>query len=786
MKESDMKSINKVAVLGTGIMGSQIAAHLSNAKVPVYAFDISQEVAEKGIRFAEKLKPAPFYNPRTIDLITPMNYDDHLEKIAECDWVIEAISERLDWKQGLYEKVIPHLKSDAILTTNTSGISISDLAAQIPADIRQRFFITHFFNPPRYMKLLEIIPHEDTDSENIRMMIPFFEEVLGKGIVWAKDTPNFVANRIGVYGMMVTLEEARKRKLSVEDVDLLTGTLIGHPKSATFRTADVVGLDTLAFVAKNAYDKCPDDPERDVFKIPDYLQKMIDNGWLGQKSGKGFYQKVGKGKIHSLDIDTLEYTPQQKKKFSGVRLAKQFVNPGEKIKALARSEDVAGEFTWEVFARTLTYCASLVGEIADDIVNIDRAMKWGFGWEMGPFEIWDTLGVEKSLARMKGDGKRIPGWVDQMVSSGNGSFYTWSANGVQLYWDVKEMAYKPVPIHKKAVTFNILKKSGNLIRKNWSGSVVDLGDGIAGVEFHSVLKPELNPIDGSVMETMQFARDWVEENKYKGLVISGDSVHFSAGANLNLILFAAYRKDWDGIENLTRQMQDVLQGLRFAPFPVIAAPYGMALGGGFEIIGACDRIVAAAELYCGLVEVGVGLIPGGGGNLRMLSNLTEKIKTHVPGAFPIVQKAFETIGFAKVSSSAKHAQSLGYLRKGDSIVINRDHLLYEAKQVALQMSENYEPPEVQKFKLPGVSGRLVLDSSIKGFIKAGKISEHDGFIASKLAYVLTGGEKGGPFSPVDEQYLLDIEREVFVSLCGEEKTIQRIKYMLKKGKPLRN
>lgn len=780
-----MKTIQTIAVLGTGVMGGQIAAHLSNAGYKVYAFDMTQEISEKGIDFTRKIKPNAFYNPKSAELITPMNYDDHLKNIAECDWVLEAITERIDWKLALYEKVIPFLKDDAILTSNTSGISTEELAESLPDNLKKRFFITHFFNPPRYMKLVEIIPNTKTDRNNINMLIPLLEDSLGKGVVHANDTPNFIANRIGVYGMMVTLREAKKRKLRVEDVDGLTGSLIGHPKSATFRTADVVGLDTLAFVAKNAFDKCVDDSEREIFDIPDYLTTILENGWLGQKSGQGFYKKISKGNIHSLDLESLEYCPQEKKRFTGVRLARQNIDLQKKIKTLTWSNDIAGEFTWEVFVKTLIYSAKLNSVISNDLVNIDRAMRWGFGWELGPFEIWDTIGLCKSIDRMKGEGRTIPEWVDKMLKNGHTSFYKYSDGALQ-YYDMKSEKYQFVSTHKKEISFRSKKARKNVIKKNWSASIVDLGEGIAGVEFHSVLKPELNPIDGSIIETLHYANHWVQSNGYKGLVISGDAVHFSAGANLNLILNASMRKDWDAIDEMTASMQQVLQGLKYSPFPVVAAPFGMTLGGGFEIIGATNKIVASAELYCGLVEVGVGLIPGSGGNLRMLSNMSKRIKSPMPGAFPVVQKVFETVGFAKISSSAKEAMALGYLEKDDKIILNRNHLLWEAQQTAIELSRDFVTPDEETFKLPGVSGRLVIEGSIKGFLKSGKISEHDALIAKKLAFVLTGGKKGGPFTPVSEQYLLDIEREAFISLCGEKKTLDRIKFMLTKGKPLRN
>jgi len=777
--------IEKVAVLGTGVMGAQIAAHLTNANIPVLGFDISQEVAVKGVEASIKLNPSAYYNPKTASMITAVNYDDHIKQISECDWIIEVIAERLDWKQNLYSKIQPHVKKNAIITSNTSGISAAELISEMDDDMAKRFFITHFFNPPRYMKLVEIISSEKTDLSIIPPMAEFLETTLGKGVVYAKDTPNFIANRIGVYGMMVTLDVARKKKISIEDVDALTGTLIGRPKSATFRTSDIVGLDTMCFVANTAYEKCTDDPEKDIFKIPEYLQKMVDNKWLGQKSKQGFYKKIDKGVIHSIDLDTLEYSPQSKKRYAGVRLAKEHTTVGGRVKALVNSDDTAGQFIWEVTSKALLYSADSLDEIADDLVNIDRAMRWGFGWEMGPFEIWDAIGVCESVSRMQAENKTIPGWVSTLISTGNTTFYK-RLDGFNCYWDKNKEDYRPIPSSSKELSFANFKYNGSLIQDHWSASIVDLGDGVAGVELHSVLKADLNPIDGSILQTIYNAQEWVKLNGYKGLVISSDGANFCAGANLNLILNSAYRKDWDELNLTIKTMQDILQSLRFAPFPVIAAPFGMVLGGGFEVIGACDRIVAAGESYIGLVEVGVGLIPGAGGNLRMISNLRGKNKSSLPGAFPIIKKAFETIGFAKVATSAKEAQVIGYLQKDDQIVVNRHHILSEAKNAVIAMTDNYTVPEMESFKLPGKSGRLVLEGTLKGLVKAGKISEHDALIGRKLGIVLTGGEKGGPFSAVDEQYLLDIEREAFISLCGEQKSIERIEYMLKRGKPLRN
>jgi len=771
--------IKKVAVLGSGVMGAQIAAHIANAKIPVYMFDMNQELSEKGKQASLKIKPHAFFESKNADLITPMNYDDHLSKIEECDWVVEVIAERLDWKKGLYKKIESLKIDNLIITSNTSGLSASNLVDEMSDDFKKRFFITHFFNPPRYMKLVEIIKTKFTEDEFISPITAFLEESLGKGVVYAKDTPNFIANRIGVYGMMVTLDSTLKYKFSVEDVDALTGTLIGRPKSATYRTADVVGLDTLAFVAKTGYDRCLDDLERDVFQIPDFLSKMLDNKWLGQKSGQGFYKKIDRGVIHSLDLDTLEYTPQNKKRFTGIKLAREHTNMQDRFNALLYSSDDAGKFVWEITAKTLIYSANRLGEVSDDIVNIDRAMKWGFGWDIGPFKLWDNIGLVKSTKKMQSEGYKVPVWIDDMIASGHTSFYDFIDKKDSYY---SSDGYKEIVKNKKDQSFNVLKKNGKLIKKGWSASLVDLDDGVAGVEFHSVLKEDLNPIDGSIIEMLDFASDWIVENDYKGLVISGDAPNFSAGANLNLILNAAEAKDFESIEHISKFMQDTMQKLRFSPFPVVAAPFGLVLGGGYEAIGACDAIIAASESYIGLVEVGVGLIPGAGGNLRMLSNWKSK------AGIQASMKAFEVISnpIKGTSRSAQQAKSLGYLRDNDKIVMNRDHLLSTAKDHVIRLSENYKTPEVETFRLLGATGRLPIELGIKSFLKKGNISEHDALIGRKLAYVLTGGNKAGPLSTVDEQYLLDIEREAFVSLSSEQKTIDRISYMLKKGKPLRN
>ena len=779
-----MLVIKNVAVLGAGVMGSQIAAHCANAGLNVYAFDMNQEISEGGIEKSTKIKPKAFYDKKDISLIKCYNYDDHLEKLKECDWIIEVIAERLDWKKDLYKKISPFIDKQ-ILTSNTSGISLEELSSDMDDKLKKNFFITHFFNPPRYMKLVEFIYTDANSTDLIKSMANFMENKLGKGVVYAKDTPNFIANRIGVFGMMVTVNEAIKNKINIEDVDGLTGTLIGRPKSATFRTADVVGLDVMEFVAKTAYDKCIDDPYREQYVIPDPIKKLIKDGNLGQKSGAGFYKKIDKGVIHVLDFETLEYRPINKKKFKAVALAKEQNSLEGKLRAAVFSDDDAGKFLWSIISKSLLYCSDLVGEVSDDIVNIDNALRWGFGWEKGPFELWDILGFETVIDKMKEDNLKISDWILNMHNQEKKSFYKYdSINQLQYCKDKND--YTKIDSPENRLTFAQFSRNNKVIKKDWSASMIDIDDGVLGVELHSVLKPDFNPLDGSMVSVLESAVEWVKENNYKGLVISGDGVNFSAGANLNLILNAADRKEWDLIDRMTKTMQDTFQSLRFAPFPVVAAPFGFVLGGGYEICGSCDRIVAASESYIGLVEVGMGIIPGAGGNLRMLNNVSDSVKTMMPGSFPVVQKVFETVGFGRVATSAKEAKKLSYLRKDDRFIMNRSDLLYEAKKEVLNMAEGYKTPEVREFKLPGASGRLVVDSTIKGFVKSKKITEHDAVVGKKLAYVLTGGDKGGPFSPVDEQYLLDIEREAFISLCGEQKTIERIQYFLKKGKPLRN
>ena len=778
--------IEKVAVLGAGVMGAQLAGHLANAGIPSLLFDISQELAEKGVEVLGKLKPAPLYKPKNSQLITPCNYDDHLELLKEADWILEAVAERLDIKEKVFGNIAPHLKDTVIISSNTSGIPLAELMSTLPEKFRSRFLITHFFNPPRYMRLLELVKGAETDQEVYDFIADFSENVLGKGIVHAKDTPNFIGNRIGVYGMMKTIQQALEMNMTVEEVDKLTGTIVGRAKSATFRTADIVGLDTLAHVTQTSYDKGEGDEQRNLFQVPDVLKNLIEAGNLGQKTKAGFYKKIDKGVIHSLNLQTGEYSAQKKVRFDGFRLAKDRQTVGEKITALTYSDDKAGKFFWEILSATLIYAANRIPEISDDIVNVDNAMKWGYGWELGPFETWDAIGVRRAVERMKAEGKTVPAWVTEMLASGRTSFYDFE-DGARTYYDMTAKNFAAVPLSDKAIFLKLEKQKGNLIKRGWSASLIDLGDGVIDVEFHSVLTPGFNPIDGSVLDMVNQGLDLIYSGNYKGMVLGHQNGNFSVGANLALILGYAENGEYDNLNNTSKLFQDITQRIRFSPAPVVAVPFQFCFGGGFEITAPAAHRVASAETYIGAVEVGVGLIPGAGGNLRLLLNLFANAGKRPMSPFQTAQKAFETIGFAKVATSGEEAKFVGYFLKTDTIVLNSEHLIKVAKDKVLELIDGYEPPAYRDdIKLPGSGGRTVLNLAIKGFKMQGKLSDHDEKIGQKLAYVLTGGDKAGLTKKVDEQYLLDIEREAFVSLAGEPLSQARMKHMLKTGKPLRN
>ena len=779
-------SINKVAVLGAGTMGAQIAGHFSNAGIPSLLFDINTELATKGVETLTALRPAPLYTPKNTDLIDACTYDKDLEKIKDVDLVIEAVAENLDIKHSVYKSIIPHLRDDVIISSNTSGIPLSDLIDVFPEKLKSRFLITHFFNPPRYMRLLELVKGSQTDEKVYKMLETIGENVLGKGIVHAKDTPNFIGNRIGVHGANNAIKLAIEMGLSVEEVDKLTGTLVGRPKSGIFRTVDVVGLDVQANVSATSYNNLEEDESREVLKAPEILLKLIEDGRLGQKTKAGFYKKTDDG-ILSIDLKTGEYKEQKKVVFDSYRAAKNFQNVGDRIRSLAFNNDKAGKFFWEITADSLIYSANRIPEISDDIINIDNAMKWGYGWELGPFECWDAMGVRSTVNRMKKENKSVPNWVNDMLLSGRETFYQ-TKDGETTYFDVISSSVKSIQNDPNIINLNIEKSSQNLIKKDWSASLIDLGDGVLNVEFHSALQPTLNPIDSSMGEVMSDAMDLLDSDKFKGLVIGHQGANFCAGANLANMIQTIDAGDFDKIEASIKQFQDLMQRIRFSKWPVVAAPHHLALGGGFEISAPATHRVALGELYMGAVEIGVGLVPGAGGNLRILLNMIENSGSGMLNAFQVSQKAFETIAFAKVSRSAIEAKKLGYLLKTDTVILNNDQRIKAAKDKAVELlNDGYEAPRYRDdLKLPGSGGRTAMAIAVKGFKAQGKISEHDELIAKKLAYILTGGDKAGLTKSVDEQYLLDIEREAFVSLTGEKLSQDRIRFMLKAGKPLRN
>ena len=767
-------------------MGAQLSGHLANAGIESYLFDMNLELAEQGKESLTSLKPAPLYKPKNGDLVTPCTYESDIDKISEVDWVLEAVAERLEIKEALFRDLLPHLKDTAILTSNTSGIPLSKLAQDLPEGLKERFMITHFFNPPRYMQLLELVRGEHTSDDTYSTMIEFGESVLGKGIVHAKDTPNFIGNRIGVYGLMATVNIAIEKGLTVEQVDTLTGTISGRPKSATFRTADVVGLDTLKNVALTTYNLAKGDEERDMFQIPEILETLIKSNRLGQKTKAGFYRKNEDRSIDSVDLKTGEYSRQKKVRFDCFRVAKDHQKLVEKLKALVYGDDNGAMYLWEVTAKTLIYSANRIPEISNDIVNVDNAMKWGFAWELGPFEGWDAIGVRRSVDRMTSEGKKVPAWVTKMLETGRETFYR-IENGERTYWDPIDNVPVVMKQHPKSLNLAIHKSAGNTLKRDISASVNDIGDGILNVEFHSILQPALNPIDGSYLAMINHALDLIDSGDYKAMVLGHQGQNFCAGANLNLLLELSKYKQWDALEFAIRSLQDTTQRIRFSTGPIVAVPFQLTLGGGVEIVQPAAHRVAAAETYIGLVEVGVGLIPGGGGHLRMILNAFEDENVGRMGAFQKIQKAFETIGFAKVATSADHAKSIGYLRQDDTVTLNRDFLLWTAKNKAIELAGDYQAPKYRDdLKLPGSGGRTALKIALKGFKVQGKISEHDMKIGENIAFILTGGDKGGLTKSVDEQYLLDIEREAFISLCGEKLTRDRISHMLKKGKPLRN
>jgi len=803
-----MMRIAKAAVLGAGTMGAQIAAHLANAGVPTLLLDIvpgelspeeqakgftlaSPQVrnrfARNGFEGAKKAKPAAFFTPDAASLISVGNLDDDLTKLKDCDLIVEAVVENLDIKRSLFERIEQHRRPGSIIASNTSGIPIHLLADGRSEDFKQHFLGVHFFNPPRYLHLVEIIRTEWTKPEVSCFLFGFLDQRLGKGVVPAKDRPNFIANRIGTFGALYTIKTMLEDGYSIEEVDKITGPTVGRPKSATFRTFDLVGLDVFTHVIKNLYEALPEDEERDMFVVPDVLAKMVERGLLGNKTKAGFYRKQkGQGdktEIWTLDTATIDYRPAQKAKLPSLDMAKNIEDAPERIRALTWGKDRVGAFLWKTLSKTLIYAAKRIPEIADNVVEVDRAMRWGFGWELGPFEVWDAIGVEKSVARMKEEGATLPSNVEQMIASGATSFYK-NENGQQFYFDFSAGRYVPLVEQPGVLILKSIKEQKGVIKKNAGASLIDIGDGVACLEFHS----KMNAIGGDTLQMLKFALSEVEKN-FVGLVVGNQGTNFCVGANIMLMLMEAQEENWEELDMMVRVFQNSTMSLRYSPKPVVVAPFQMVFGGGCEMVLHADRVRAAGETYIGLVEVGVGIIPAGGGTKEMLVRALDAIPKGAEDAdpFPFVKRAFETIALAKVATSAEEARSLGFLSADDTVSMNTDRLIADAKKEVLSLAASgYVAPQQRTDILAlGNSALSTLKLGVHQMKRAGYISDHDAEIGTQLARILTGGDLNHP-TRVSEQYMLDLEREAFLKLVSTRKTQERIAQMLKTGKPLRN
>jgi 3-hydroxyacyl-CoA dehydrogenase len=803
-----MIRFEKAAVLGAGTMGAQIAAHLANAGIPTLLLDIApreltaeesarglalesrevrDRVARAGLEAAKKAKPAAFFAPSAAALVSVGNFEDDMPRLKDCDIIVEAVVENLEIKRRLFEQVERHRRPGSVVASNTSGIPIRQIAEGFSEDFRRHFLGMHFFNPPRYLHLVELIGTEWTSPEVSCATYGFLDRRLGKGVVPAKDRPNFIANRIGTFGALVTLHTLAEDGYTIEEVDRITGPALGRPKSATFRTFDIVGLDVLTHVARNLHEAVPDDEERAVYRLPEFVERMVNQGILGDKTKGGFYQKRrGEGEqkeIWTLDVATLEYRPPQKPKFPSLEAAKTVEDTRARVKSLFWGKDRVGEFLWKTSSRVFAYAANRIPEIADTVVEVDRAMKWGFGWELGVFEAWDAVGVEKVVARWKDEGKAVPQNVQRMLDAGASSFYK-TEGGQQFFFDFQSSEYRAVADRPGVVVLKSLKERAGVIKKNAGASLVDLGDGVACLEFHS----KMNSIGGDTLQMVKAALSEVEKN-FVGLVVGNQGQNFSVGANLMLVLLGAQEEDWEELDLAIRAFQQATMSLRYSAKPVVVAPFQMTFGGGCEMTLHADRARAAAETYIGLVEVGVGLIPAGGGTKEVLVRALDSIPAGVTEAdpFPFVKRAFETIAMAKVATSAEEAKQLGFLREEDSYSMNSDRLIADAKQEVLALAAaGYTRPQQRADVLAlGNSALSTIKLGIHQMKRGGFISDHDALIGEKLAKVLTGGDLNHQ-TRVSEQYLLDLEREAFLSLCGQRKTQERIAHMLKTGKPLRN
>ncbi|MEY4603747.1 MAG: hypothetical protein RIT43_1039 [Bacteroidota bacterium] len=799
------RHIKKVAVLGSGVMGSRIACHFANVGcevllLDIVPFELTEEETKKGLTKEHitvrnrivnqsldntlKSNPSAIYRKSFAKRITTGNFEDDMDKIATCDWIIEVVVERLDIKKQVFDNVEKHRKQGTLITSNTSGIPIHMMLEGRSDDFKKHFCGTHFFNPPRYLQLLEIIPTASTDVTVVEFLMEYGAKILGKKTVLCKDTPAFIANRVGVFSIMALFHAVNELGLTVDEVDKLTGPVLGRPKSATFRTCDVVGLDTLVHVANGLKANCPNDEENALFELPEFISKMVENNWLGSKSGQGFYKKVrladGKSEIHSLDLQTLEYRPSQKVKFATLEMTKPVDDLKQRTKMLFAGMDKAGDFYRKLFGGLFAYVSNRLPEITDDIYKIDDALKAGFGWELGPFETWDIIGFEQGLKLISDVNKTVASWITEMKNGGFTSFYK-IENGKKQYFDVATKSYKTIPGTEDLIILDALR-SENKVWGNSDVTIVDLGDGILNLEFHT----KMNTIGGGVIEGMNKAMDLAERD-YKGLVIYNTGQNFSAGANVGMIFMMAIEQDYDELNFAVKAFQDAMMRVRYSNIPVVVAPHNLALGGSCEMSMHADKVVAHAELYMGLVEFGVGVIPGGGGTKEFAKRLSEELKD---GDIKInrMRERFLTIGQAKVSTSAYEAFDLGYLRPGiDEVVVSRDYQLARAKAAALELAEKgYVAPKREKnITVMGKEGLGIVYVGANSMLSGNYMSDHDRVISEKLGFVLCGGDLSEN-TVVSEQYLLDLERRAFVELCAERKTMERLESILKQGKILRN
>src|SRR5579875_328473 len=768
-----MRLIQRVAVLGAGTMGSRIAAHFANAGIPSLLLDVSTELAKKGVENAAKQRPGGFFLDSLTSLVSPGNFESDLARIGDCDWILEAVVENLEIKRALLKKVEALRKPDSIVSTNTSGIPLRQISEGFSPAFRRHFLGTHFFNPPRYLHLLEMIPGADTDREILDFVSSFADKRLGKGVVPCKDTPNFIANRIGSFFGGTVAKIAAEGDYTVEEVDAITGPLIGLPNSASFRLLDIVGLDVWAFVGTNLYHAVPEDRWRDRYLMTDAQKKMIERGWLGEKSGQGFYKRVGKEKeIYAIDLHTLEYHPAAKVKFPSAEAARNIEDLGERLRMLVKSDDRVGSFLWRLYSDLFLYSAEMVPQISDRIVEIDRAMRWGYAHKLGPFELWDALGFEDVCRRLEAEQREIPENIQKMRRAGAASLYRAADSdgrpGTE-YFDLVCTRYAALEQRPGIVSLSDLKRARGVVKQNAGASLIDVGDGVLCVEFHS----KMNSLGEDQISMLQAGLEETQKN-FEAMIIANQGENFSVGANLMLVLLAAQEGEWDELNAAIYRFQQVNMALKYAPKPVVAAPFARSLGGGCEIPLHCAAVQASAETYMGLVEVGVGLIPAGGGCKEMLLRLKDP------------RRAFELIGMAKVSSSAEEARQFGFLSQGDHVSMNPNRLIGDAKARALELARDYTPGRPRTdIKAGGESAFAMLKLGAWAMHKGGYITDYDLVVAEKLANVLSGGRFTGE-QTVSEQHLLDLEREAFLSLCGQAKTQERMQYMLKTGKPLRN